>query len=144
MLYEIGLEPAVRWLGNEFQTKHGITVSIKEDGKNLPLPEEVRIILFQCIRELMTNVVKHARAHMLRVFIGRKNHSVEVRVEDDGTGFDTSSSGPNTERGFGLFSVRERMKNIEGHLDINSKPGLGTRITLTVPVKEEEETVDDE
>jgi PAS domain S-box-containing protein len=138
MLYEIGLEPAVRWLGEEFQRKHGITFSLREDGKNGPLPEEVRVVLFQCIQELMTNVVKHAQAHNVRVSIERKNHSIEIAVEDDGAGFDTGSSDrPYMKCGFGLFSVRERLKNIGGHLDVKSQPGSGTRVTMTAPLNKE-------
>jgi signal transduction histidine kinase len=125
------------WLrgGVSEETRHYVLP--QEDGRTEPLPE-IRIILFQCIQELMTNVVKHAQARNVRVSIERKNHSIEIGVEDDGAGFDTGSSdGSYMKYGFGLFSVRERLKNIGGHLDIKSEPGSGTRITLTAPLNKE-------
>ncbi len=137
ILYEMGLEPALEWLGQEFLKKHGIAFCIRDDGQPKPLNDEVRIILFKCTRELLTNVVKHAQARNVRVSIERKENSIQISVEDDGVGLDTGgSNGPYMKSGLGLFSVRERLRNIGGRIDIRSEPGPGTRITLTAPLKE--------
>jgi PAS domain S-box-containing protein len=138
LLYEIGLEAAVEWLGQEIQRKHGIEFRLREDGTAKPLQEEMRVILFQSIRELLTNVVRHARARSVTVTVERKGSSIRVVVEDDGIGFDVRSvyDGHSMEGGFGLFSVRERLKNIGGLVDIESAPGASTRITLTAPLED--------
>jgi signal transduction histidine kinase len=144
LLYEIGLEPAVEWLGQEFQKKHGIEFRLTDDGTDKPLRDETRILIFQSIRELLTNVVKHARARSVTVTLERKDGSIRASVEDDGTGFDVGQvyDGSYMKCGFGLFSVRERLKNIGGSLDIESAPGSSTRITLTIPLEKKRETGD--
>ena len=137
ILYEMGLEAAVEWLGEEIQKKHGITFSLSDDKKAKPLHEEVRIILFQSVRELLHNVVKHSKAGGVTVSIRKTDHSIEITVEDDGIGFNASriNSGSFITPGFGLFSIHERVKNIGGRLVIQSQPGSSTRITLTAPLK---------
>jgi PAS domain S-box-containing protein len=137
LLYEIGLEPAVEWLGQEFQKKHGIEFRMEDDGTDKPLGDETRILLFQSIRELLTNVVKHARARTVAVSLRREDVSIVTSVEDDGIGIDVGSiyDGSYIKRGFGLFSIRERLKNIGGTLDIESKPGSSTRVILRAPLE---------
>jgi len=136
LLYEMGLESAVERLGQEFQKKHGVTFTFRDDKKAKPLQDDVRTVLYHSIRELLTNVVKHARAHAVTVSLKRKNHSIQATVADDGVGFDIASiyDGSYLKCGFGLFSIRERLKNIGGCFDIRSKPGSATRITLTAPL----------
>lgn len=137
LLYEIGLESTVERLGQEFQKKHGVTFIFQDDKKAKPLQDDVRTVLFQSIRELLTNVVKHAGAHAVTVSLKRKNHSIQATVADDGVGFDVASIYDESylKCGFGLFSIRERLKNIGGYFDIRSEPGSATRITLTAPLE---------
>ena len=84
------------------------------------------MILFQAVRELLTNVVKHANAEQVKVAILKKGGGVEVSVEDDGVGFDLSGA----TQGFGLFHIRERLRDVGGHMTIESEPGHGVRTTL--------------
>ena len=137
ILYEMGLQPAVAWLGREFQKNHAVQFHLRDDGTNKPLNEDVQIVLFKAVRELLTNVGKHAHAKNITVSLARKDGSMQITVEDDGVGFDVEDTrkGTRIQTCFGLFSTREALKNCAGSLDIDSAPGRATRITLTAPLK---------
>jgi PAS domain S-box-containing protein len=137
ILYEMGIEPAVAWLGREFQKNHSVQFHIRDDGLDKPLNDDLRIVLFKAIRELLTNVAKHAQAKNVTVSLARKNGSIQVTVEDDGVGFDVADiqRGPRIQTCFGLFSIREALKNSGGSIGIDSAPGRATRVTLTAPLE---------
>jgi len=139
VLYELGFEAAVEWLVRQTRQQYGLSADFKADGQTKPLDNNVRILLFQAVRELLVNVAKHAQAHNVTVSTRRVRNEIRVSVEDDGVGFDISKAGSHDYKtgGFGLFSIRERLGHIGGHLEIQSKPGRGTRVTLTAPIDQE-------
>ena len=137
LLYEHGLEKAVEQLTKGLQEDHGILASFEDDGEPKPLDDDVRVFLFQIVRELLSNVVKHARAHHVHVCINRQGSDIQITVEDDGVGFDTRKitySSKRSNMGFGLFSIRERLSYLDRQLQIESEPGYGTRITVVAPL----------
>ncbi|MHC4388814.1 MAG: PAS domain-containing sensor histidine kinase, partial [Planctomycetota bacterium] len=136
VLYELGFEAALEWLTKQARHQHGLSTEFTDDGRAKPLDDDVRILLFQAVRELLVNVVKHSKAKNVAVSACRLDSEVQVSVEDDGVGFDTSlvSSADYSTGGFGLFSIHERLGHIGGHLDIESEPGKGTRISLVAPI----------
>jgi signal transduction histidine kinase len=97
--------------------------------------DEIRVILFQTVRELLANVVKHASAKNIRIFIAREDTNLQVKIEDDGLGMGISADAANGPLGFGFFSIGERLKYLGGDLEVVSEPGWGTRVTLQVPLK---------
>ncbi len=136
ILYELGLEPAVAWLGEHVTRQFGLTVDVRCDAGGGELGEGLRIMLFRSIQELLMNVVKHAHASCASVRLLRHGAShVLAVVEDNGTGFDVSAHSwhPSAASGFGLFSIRERISHLGGRVEIDSGPGRGTRVRLTVP-----------
>jgi PAS domain S-box-containing protein len=137
LLFEFGLEPAVNWLGQEYQKLHSIRVHVRDDGTSKPLSNDMKIILFRAVRELMTNAVKHAHAHHVIVSMEHRDDSIQIAVEDDGIGFNVKDifEVPK-ENCFGLFSIREALRNCKGSIEIASAPGSATRITLTAPLSE--------
>jgi len=141
ILYELGFEAAVaEWLAEQIREKHGIETEFEDDGKPKPLDDDIRVILFRNVRELLINVVKHANAQNVRVSIRKVGERICVTVEDDGVGFDPAEAASMAaERAtFGLFSIRERLEQLEGYLEIESGSGRGSRITMTAPLKHEE------
>jgi PAS domain S-box-containing protein len=136
ILYDLGFEAAVEWLAELIQTQHGISIKVQAGRSALPMNDENRVILFQTVRELLVNVVKHNYAKNIRVFITRDDSNLQVKIEDDGLGLGTSPEvsldGP---RGFGFFSIQERLKYLGGHLEVESEQGWGSRVTLRVPLK---------
>ncbi len=138
LLYEIGLEPAIsEWLTDNVENKQGITTHFETDEQPKPVSDEVRVLLFKAVRELLVNVIKHAQARNVRVSIQKDGNSIRIIVEDDGIGFspsDTSLQG-REKVGLGLFSIRERLDHLGGQVQINSSPGKGTRVILTAPLR---------
>jgi len=141
VLYELGFEAAVEWLVRHARQKHGLSTDFKSDGRPKPLSDDIRVLLFQAVRELLVNVAKHAQARNATVSTRKVGNQIQVTVEDDGVGFDTSkiSSRDYKTSGFGLLSIRERLRSIGGRFEIDSKPGRGTRVTLTAQIDYESE-----
>lgn len=136
ILYDLGLEAALEWLSEQIREQHGINCTFETDSNPKPVSDEIRIVLFSAIRELLVNVVKHAQAHIAKVTIRRINENIVVHVADDGIGFTVSKMNYylDENRGFGLFSIRERLRHLSGQMDIKSARGKGTRVTLTAPI----------
>jgi len=137
VLYELGLEQALRWLCGQTQKKHGLKAEMSSQGTPVLLPDDVQITLFRSVQELMMNAVKHARAAAVQVRLEWSAGQVRVDVRDDGLGFDAprQESSLEDKGGFGLFSIRERMKAMGGSLRIVSAPGQGAAVTLLMPLK---------
>jgi PAS domain S-box-containing protein len=136
ILYDLGFEAAVEWLAELMHEQHGITIKVQADRASKPLSDEFRVLLFQTMRELLGNVVKHTNAKHIRVFIGREHDTLQVKVEDDGLGLGASPEIPlDGPYAFGFFSIRERLKYLGGSLNVETEPGWGTRVTLGVPLK---------
>jgi signal transduction histidine kinase len=135
VLYELGLEAALAWLAKQIQEKHHIRIRVKDDGQSKPLEDSCRVVLFQATRELLFNVVKHARAQSAAVSIQKDDDTIRIKVEDDGVGFDTAvlETTESGSIGFGLFSIRERLNPLGGNLEIKSEPGAGSRFTIALP-----------
>jgi signal transduction histidine kinase len=130
LLYEAGLEAAVRWLGDQIKRRHGLEVQVESRGDVRSLHLEYKVLLFQGVRELLTNAVKHAKANLAKVEIEVGETEVSVIVQDDGVGLGQSSvSRPN---GFGLFHLRERLEHLGGRLETTSEAGRGVRTVMSV------------
>jgi PAS domain S-box-containing protein len=143
ILYELGFEAAAEWLTEQIQEQHHIEIGFEDDRRSKPMSEEIRIALFKATKELLINIVKHAQASKAKVSIWREDHSIRIRVEDDGVGFSTSEGKQlRKTSGFGLFNIRERVKYLGGDVVIESEPGRGSRVTLSAPLEEKEDKKD--
>lgn len=136
VLHELGLAAGVRWQAEQLQAQHDIRITVADDSQTKPLHDDTLALAFRAIRELLMNVVKHARARNAAVRLWREEGRIHAVVQDDGVGFQPGDSPRvDLEDGFGLFSVRERINSIGGTLDIESSPGSGTRVHVTVPLQ---------
>jgi PAS domain S-box-containing protein len=135
ILYELGFEAAVEWFAKHVRSQHGIMVDVQKDMVPIPMDDEIKVLLFRSVRELMINIVKHAQASNARVTIRRENDHVNIEVEDDGVGIRDVPRDPRLKStsGFGLFSIRERLHYLGGQVQVESQNGKGTRVTLMVP-----------
>jgi signal transduction histidine kinase len=100
------------------------------------MDDDTRFLLFKSVRELLLNIVKHARATEANVDLAREDGTMRILVGDNGTGFDPETI-MNKKEGFGLFVVRKRLNAIGGSMEIRSGPGRGTRVVLTAKLKNE-------
>jgi PAS domain S-box-containing protein len=136
-LYRFGLEAALEeLLEDKFGAEQGLEYSFSDDHAPKPLAEDVRVLLFRSVRELLVNVIKHARARQASLDIRRVKDSIEITVTDDGVGCDVSGMFATLvhQRHFGLLSVRERLEHVGGRLEICSQVGRGSRFTLLAPL----------
>ncbi len=142
ILYQLGFEAALDWLFEQMHNQYGIETSFQNDKSPKPLDDDVLILLFRGVRELLVNVGKHARAQHVTVTTRRDDDHIVIQVEDNGIGFDLSDVDISTmpSKGFGLFSIKERLDHIGGRLYIDSQAGHGARITLIAPLKSKNTT----
>ncbi len=134
LLFEIGVKAACESLADRMMARHPIQIGCNIRDSLKDLEPDVKVILFQVIRELLNNVVKHSNAGSAHVMIDIEDGRVSAEVRDDGLGFDPKMLGaPTAEGGFGLFSIRERLMAFHGSLRIESTPGTGTVVTASLP-----------
>ena len=140
VLYELGFEAAVGWLARQTRQRFGLDVEFINDEKPKPLNADIRVLLFQAVRELLVNIVKHAKAKKAKIYARVVDDNIQVTVEDDGIGFDITALNPVkdfTKGGFGLFNIRERLDQIGGSVIIHSGRKKGTQITMTAPIEKQ-------
>jgi len=139
VLHEFGLFAALRWLGEQMQ-RYQLHVSVRIDAReDLQLPEDQAVLVFQSVRELLLNAVKHAAAKQASLIVEEREEVLRIVVKDEGVGFDllamaTQQPSPMSSK-FGLFSIRERLKLMGGNIDIHSVVGEGTTVRIRVPLK---------
>jgi PAS domain S-box-containing protein len=146
VLYDVGLAAALEWLANRMNVQHGLQVNVRVEMEPKFLPEGLRTFFFRAVGELLFNVVKHGKTNQVEVTAERVGDDmVRVVVADAGAGFDpaTANIRPST-GGMGLFSIRERLQLLGGNMELESRPGQGTRIIMIarrpLPVAEAVET----
>lgn len=141
VLYDIGLEAAIESLADHFQKQYRLKIFVESDGVPAPFNNDMAMFLFKTVRELLLNIVKHARAEEVRIRLGRVENGYQVSVEDDGIGFDPQEmAGAKLGRGgFGLFNINNQVEYYRGHFYIHSRPGAGSRFTIRLPLEEADE-----
>lgn len=142
VLYEFGLRAALEWLVKHM-AGHGLRVDMEySDMEEIQVPEDQAILLFQSVRELFLNVLKHSGTDHARLMLHRQDHAFHILVQDQGKGFHKDILGVERHVSdhavkFGLFSIRERMIAMGGSFDIHSSPGQGCTAKLIVPLQPE-------
>jgi len=135
ILYDLGLKEALAWLAEDLEKRHGIKVEVTDDGADTPLDDAAKSIIFRAVRELVMNVLKHAKAPVASVSLKRIDDHLQIDVQDPGVGFEVSNAlEPLSRTGFGLLSIREQITGLGGALNIESAPGRGTVASVRVPL----------
>jgi two-component system CheB/CheR fusion protein len=131
ILHGEGLYHAIVWLGSRMKEEYGLELSVHLETTWQPLDQGMRVALFQIVRELLFNVVKHAGVGAATVTLSQVARDVTLVVRDDGVGFDTEQA---ITSGQGLRQARQRVELYGGHLTLDTRPGAGTTVTITVPL----------
>jgi PAS domain S-box-containing protein len=136
-LHTGGLPLGLAWLARRMQEQYKIIVNLTAAPEADPISPNARILLFEAIRELLFNAVKHAHVDQINVNLTLDPDDViHIQVSDKGVGFDpilTLQQGSQQQVGLGLFGIQERVGLLGGRLDIASAPGNGARFSLTLP-----------
>jgi signal transduction histidine kinase len=139
VLDDMGLLPAIRWYCETYLTDAGIEVAIEADQAPQRLPAHIEVALFRIVQEAIANVAKHAQAHHVDVRVGVRDGTITVAVADDGRGFDVDralgQAGPL--ESVGLLGMQERVRLLNGRLEIRSREGAGTLVLVEAPLSHE-------
>jgi signal transduction histidine kinase len=135
ILDDLGLVPALTWYAARHLEPIGISVRFEAEGLPERLPTAIETALFRIAQEALSNVARHARAENVLVQIEVEGGLLRLEVEDDGAGFVPAEVAPGDGgRGLGLMGMRERAELLGGTLLVDSAPGEGTHLVLTVPL----------
>jgi signal transduction histidine kinase len=133
-LYELGLEPALKWLSVYMRRKDNLQVELHVAPDAAAYNLELRVLVFKLIRELLRNVVKHSGVLAAVVTVTETTNELRVVVEDGGAGFEWQLSlfEPRSE-GFGLWSVADRVRAAAGEIRVDTAPGRGCKVSVVFP-----------
>jgi signal transduction histidine kinase len=135
-LYELGLEPALKWLSVYMRSRDNLQVDLNVTADDRSIDIDLRVLVFKVIRELLRNVVKHSGVQAATVTVTRNADELRTVVEDRGSGFEWQLSlfEPRA-HGFGLWSVADRVRDAAGEMTVDTGPGRGCRVTVVFPLK---------
>jgi len=128
MLDDLGLAPALRWLGRDFSKNTVLDVDVRLEGEFESLDEPSRTCLYRVVQEALTNCVKHSGSAEARVLLHESPAEVVLTIEDSGAGFT-----PGEPSGIGLLGMRERVEELGGEFAVVSSPGGGTVVRANLP-----------
>jgi len=137
ILQKGGLVIGLEWLANWMADKHDLSVELALEPEISPVAEDIKVLVFESVRELLFNIVKHARTQFATVTMQQEGGEwLRIVVTDNGVGFDSSQGIPalSGSGGFGLFTIRERLDLLGGQLEVLTSPGKGCRFTITSPL----------
>ena len=136
ILDQLGLLPALQFLADGFRKRTGLDVTIENltDHKGR-FPPTIETALYRAVQEALNNVSRHAQAVHTRISVWNTKWTVYCSVKDDGRGFTPSPPGTDTApRGLGLLGIQERVSSLHGSLQIDSTPGAGTELVISIPL----------
>lgn len=131
MLDNLGLAPTLEWLTNDMAKRSGLSIELFMPDENLGVTGDAATAVFRIVQESLTNVVRHAKATLVKVEILRSGGDVRVRVADDGRGIGEADH--RKARSFGLLGMRERAYVLGGSFTIRNENKLGTTVEATIP-----------
>lgn len=136
ILDDLGLISALHWEVDRYEQRTGQEVHFKAEPLKISLEPEVELTVYRIITEALTNVARHAQARHVSIFLQVQEQWLQAQVEDDGLGFDVGSrlAAPAGRQSLGLVSMRERAGLLGGELNVSSRPGQGTRVSLRLPL----------
>jgi PAS domain S-box-containing protein len=132
MLDDLGLVATLKWQSQEVETRFGIRVNFVCDHPEIDPPVGVSTGLFRIYQEALTNAVRHANAHAIDSSLKIMDRRIVLEIKDDGKGIDTD--GLSKKKSFGLLGIKERVFVMDGEYVLNSEPGKGTCLHISVPV----------
>jgi two-component system, NarL family, sensor histidine kinase ComP len=136
MIEDLGLEPSLYALKRKFQTNYNVTIEIYFNTNLKVIPTFVSIHVFRIIKELIYNAIKHSQSKTIVVSIIEMNDFLNIKVKDNGIGFEVPKrlAELSEKHHLGLITIQKRINQLKGTLDIQSKSGIGTCISITLPI----------
>ncbi|MGH9324102.1 MAG: sensor histidine kinase, partial [Vicinamibacteria bacterium] len=133
VLDDLGLNEALMVECAQFSRRESIPAKLTDFETPPRLPPEVQVCLFRIAQEALRNAARHSRASEVNLSLQTNNGIIQLTVSDDGVGFDPAQT--SFRRSLGHASMRERARLVDGTLEVESSPGRGTRVAVSLPVK---------
>ncbi|WP_341220308.1 PAS domain S-box protein [Polaribacter atrinae] len=137
VLYQLGIIEALNWLFDNVETTHKVACVVNSEVDSVKLDEATSILLYRSIQEVLTNAIKYANASLVTLDLDKNKHGLDIFITDNGIGFNTdilNNLHNHSGSGFGLFTVQERIRNIQGKFTIQSKINTGTTVKIFIPL----------
>jgi PAS domain S-box-containing protein len=136
ILYELNFPVALKLLTEQLIEGYSIHLEFSSDGTPIALKDEIKVITYHVVREIIINTIKHAKARQVTLDLAVRNGRLLITVTDDGIGFSAECGEEvfGSQHGFGLFNIRERLSHLGGALELHSGEGQGTRATISIPI----------
>jgi signal transduction histidine kinase len=136
VLDDFGLGPALQWQAREFSRRTSVPVEVVLEEAPAELPDRHRTCVYRVVQEALTNCARHAQAHQIRVALHIGTDQLSLSIQDDGRGMPAHlpASDRSSASGLGLIGMEERVRELGGSLDVQSQPGKGTLIKVSIPV----------
>jgi signal transduction histidine kinase len=131
ILDDLGLVAALEWQSQEVQTRFDIRINFISPEEEINPPVDISTGLFRIYQEALTNAVRHANAHVIDSSLKVENERIILEIRDDGKGIDLAAGGK--KKSFGLLGIKERVFVMNGQYELNSEPGKGTSLYISVP-----------
>ncbi len=133
MLDDLGLVPTIRRYADTFKEQSGVDINVTVSGNERRLEPYLEVMIFRAMQELVGNAARHSQATLVKIQVDMGEDMLKMAVEDNGKGFDPEVVGK--EGGLGLKVIRERVEMLGGNFEIDSAPGKGSRIVISVPAR---------
>jgi PAS domain S-box-containing protein len=130
-----GLVDAILWLASQMKDRHGLIVQIQAKDNLINLDSHMRMLLFQTIRELFFNVVKHAGTLHVTITLEQANQRARITISDGGKGFDVRAVMGDPQAVHGLLVVQDRLGLMGCSMEVTSEPDQGTQIVIEAPIE---------
>ena len=130
ILDDLGLAAAIEWYCDEFEKRTGIKCSLKLDDSIFGDPQK-NLVFFRVLQEALTNVIRHANASSVTIKLHHTLKGTTLAIQDDGIGITREKI--ESAKSLGLIGMRERIRQFEGKVNISSKKGHGTKLTIFIP-----------
>ena len=136
VLIELGLGPALQQLINKINDSKLLTIQFNNELGDNRLPSFTEIALYRVVQEVVNNMIKHAQAKTIDIYLKQQGQHIRLDISDDGKGFDIQSL--ENSKGIGLQNIFSRIKMLHGTVELNSSIGIGTRIHVNLPYVDNE------
>jgi signal transduction histidine kinase len=133
ILDRLGLLPALEFLADGYRKRAGLVVTLSGSLAER-LPPMVETALYRAVQEAFNNVTRHAQARHVHIRVGLEGRNVSCSIRDDGVGFDPTAAGSEGTHGLGLLGIQERVASLDGRFSMDSTPGAGTELRLSIPL----------
>lgn len=132
IVHRYGLKAAIEEFGAQISKSGMIQIEVEFTPDDFPrLDRDLETHIYRIIQEFTSNTLKHAKATSIQLFITHLNNEIHILFEDNGSGFESNKKG----KGIGIINVENRISKVNGSMEIDSKPGRGTAISITIPIK---------